>query len=182
MPERLLYNHLWFRSQLEVQWAAFFDAIALPYQYEPKTAPLASGWFVPDFYIPRLRVYIEVKDDFDQATPKRYQELVSTSGDPLIFITGRPSPRNYCVSLFVPKRFHEFYPPLSSCNFAGFPWDDGTLWLSDGQNYMKLKRQWERPCKRGQGPIQDCDWIQIAMQKALTRSRSFTPATAARTW
>ena len=41
------YNHVQFRSRLEARWAAFFDVIERPWQYEPLELP---GW-IPDFLI-----------------------------------------------------------------------------------------------------------------------------------
>ncbi len=50
------------RSQLETQWARFFDASGLKYQFEPKTFTLLLGkTYTPDFYLPILNAYIEIK-------------------------------------------------------------------------------------------------------------------------
>lgn len=51
-----------FRSRTEARWAVFFDKIGLPYRYEHEGYELASGvWYLPDFYLPTLDCYIEIK-------------------------------------------------------------------------------------------------------------------------
>lgn len=65
------YNGYRFRSKLEAQWAVFFDAIGIEYEYEPEGFEFEDGTkYLPDFKI-RVRhrswteewepVYVEVK-------------------------------------------------------------------------------------------------------------------------
>lgn len=49
-PIETEYNGYKFRSRLEARWAVFFDAIEIPYEYEPEGYELKSGWYLPDFY------------------------------------------------------------------------------------------------------------------------------------
>src|SRR4051812_47794776 len=51
------YRHKVYRSRLEARWAALFDIVGWPHEYEPAFEP---GWWLPDF---RLcgRVLVEVK-------------------------------------------------------------------------------------------------------------------------
>ena len=52
------YGGINFRSRLEARWAAMFDMLGWPYEYEPYDLP---GW-IPDFLIPaRTEILIEVK-------------------------------------------------------------------------------------------------------------------------
>lgn len=56
------YNGYRFRSRLEARWAVFFDAIGLRYEYEPEGYETYDGIkYLPDFYLPDLGVYFEVK-------------------------------------------------------------------------------------------------------------------------
>ncbi len=61
------YNGYRFRSRLEARWAVFFDAAGIDYQYEPEGFELGiacygdSDKYLPDFYLPGLDVYAEVK-------------------------------------------------------------------------------------------------------------------------
>lgn len=55
------YKGIRFRSRLEVRWAIFFDHLRVPYQYEPRNFKLGNLWYLPDFYLPRLCVWVEIK-------------------------------------------------------------------------------------------------------------------------
>ena len=60
-PIETLYNGYRFRSLLEARWAVFFDHCGLRYEYEPEGFDLDGIWYLPDFYIPSLKQYFEVK-------------------------------------------------------------------------------------------------------------------------
>ena len=56
------YNGILFRSRLEARWAIFFDALKLDWVYEPDCFVLSNNQkYTPDFYIPKYKLYIEVK-------------------------------------------------------------------------------------------------------------------------
>lgn len=56
------YKGYRFRSRLEARWAVFFDALAMDWTYEPEGFELADGTrYLPDFYIPSMGLYVEVK-------------------------------------------------------------------------------------------------------------------------
>ena len=55
------YNGYRFRSRLEARWAVFFDALDVRYEYEPEGFELPDGRYLPDFYLPEFRTYIEIK-------------------------------------------------------------------------------------------------------------------------
>jgi len=50
-----------FRSRLEARWAVFFDALGEEWQYEVEGFELPSGRYLPDFYLPKRKTYVEVK-------------------------------------------------------------------------------------------------------------------------
>ena len=63
-----IYNGLRFRSRLEARWAVFFDTAGIRYQYEPEGFELEDGTrYLPDFYLPELDVYAEIKADTPDA-------------------------------------------------------------------------------------------------------------------
>ena len=67
------YNGYRFRSRLEARWAVFFDTGHLVYEYEPEGFQLKNGTkYLPDFYLPDLDVYVEVKRD----TPEGRKEIL----------------------------------------------------------------------------------------------------------
>lgn len=56
------YNGILFRSRLEARWAILFDALKIEWVYEPDCFILSNGQkYTPDFYIPKYKLYIEVK-------------------------------------------------------------------------------------------------------------------------
>lgn len=51
-----------FRSRLEARWAVFFDSLGIVHVYEPEGFKLPGGLrYLPDFWLPNLRCWIEVK-------------------------------------------------------------------------------------------------------------------------
>lgn len=55
-----------FRSRLEARWAVFFEAAELKWEYEKEGFDLgASGHYLPDFYLPELRLWLEIKPTTD---------------------------------------------------------------------------------------------------------------------
>lgn len=50
-----------FRSRLEARWAVFFDTLGIPWEYEPEGFDLDGLWYLPDFWLPQHRAWLEVK-------------------------------------------------------------------------------------------------------------------------
>lgn len=55
------YKGIKFRSRLEARWAVFFDACGIKYEYEPEGYEINGEKYLPDFYLPELETYAEVK-------------------------------------------------------------------------------------------------------------------------
>ena len=56
------YKGYRFRSRLEARWAVFFDALGIEWEYEKEGYDLGeAGWYLPDFWLPSLKLYIEIK-------------------------------------------------------------------------------------------------------------------------
>jgi hypothetical protein len=56
------YDGITFRSSLEADWAATLDSLGIAWEYEPTTVTLPSGaTYVPDFHLPEIGTWIEVK-------------------------------------------------------------------------------------------------------------------------
>ena len=58
------YNGFNFRSRLEARWAIFFDMIGLKYEYEVEGYEMNGVRYLPDFYIPSLDRWFEIKANF----------------------------------------------------------------------------------------------------------------------
>ena len=59
------YNGMLFRSRLEARWAVFFDTARIKYEYEPEGFEYHGYRYLPDFFLPELDTYVEVKPDRD---------------------------------------------------------------------------------------------------------------------
>jgi len=55
------YNGYQFRSRLEARWAVFLDLMQIEWRYEHEGYQLDSGWYVPDFFLPELNSWLEIK-------------------------------------------------------------------------------------------------------------------------
>ena len=55
------YNGYRFRSRVEARWAIFFDEIGIEYQYESEGFDMDGIRYLPDFYIPSLNRWFEIK-------------------------------------------------------------------------------------------------------------------------
>ena len=73
-PIETYYNGHRFRSRLEAKWAVFFDAAGIRYQYEPEGFVLSNGtYYLPDFYLPDLKLWVEVKGVMDEKSRKKIE-------------------------------------------------------------------------------------------------------------
>ena len=55
------YKGYLFRSRTEARWAMFFDALGVKYRYEVEGYDLNGLWYLPDFWLPDLKYWIEIK-------------------------------------------------------------------------------------------------------------------------
>lgn len=60
-PIETVYNGYRFRSRLEARWAVFFDALGIRYEYEAEGFDIGGEWYLPDFYLPEYKLYVEIK-------------------------------------------------------------------------------------------------------------------------
>jgi hypothetical protein len=58
-----IYKGAWMRSLFEVQFAKQLDARDIAWAYEPER--LKGGRYLVDFYLPELKVWVEVKGRFE---------------------------------------------------------------------------------------------------------------------
>jgi hypothetical protein len=61
------YRGCLFRSRLEARWAVFFDTLKVPWLYEPQRyyVGMSGRTYLPDFYLPDSRTWVEVKGSVD---------------------------------------------------------------------------------------------------------------------
>lgn len=72
-----------FRSRTEARWAVLFDYIGLPWLYEEQGYDLDGTLYLPDFWLPELNVWFEVKaTEPDAPSWYKAQQLTKASGRP----------------------------------------------------------------------------------------------------
>lgn len=82
-----LYAGIEFRSRAEARWAMVFDALALQWQYEVEGFNLPTRWYEPDFWLPGLSAFAEIKGgswQFDDVAQVKASELAVHSRRPVL--------------------------------------------------------------------------------------------------
>lgn len=85
------YNGYLFRSRTEARWAVFFDYIGEPYEYEKECFQLPSGKYLPDFFLPKKNLWVEIKGK--EPTEKEWRKCVKLfelTGFPVVCLWGTP--------------------------------------------------------------------------------------------
>lgn len=88
---RTKYNNIYFRSRLEARWAVFMDELGVKWIYEPEGFTDGKICYLPDFYLPELNTYLEIKP----ITPLKEEEekcelLTKITGCPVVCMFGQP--------------------------------------------------------------------------------------------
>lgn len=93
-PLETRYAGCRFRSRTEARWAVFFDAAGLRFQYEPEGFSIRSGCYLPDFYLPDVRLFFEVKgaEPTDEER-RKCAELCEQAECELLLAVGNPEER-----------------------------------------------------------------------------------------
>jgi len=119
------YNGYRYRSRMEARWAIFFDAMNIQWQYELEGYILGNRSYLPDFFLPTVEMYGEVKPKPFNAREKAVaKQLARESGKPVLMLIDVPDFKPYnayqpdtwksseiiimdyfLVSKFLPKRF-----------------------------------------------------------------------------
>jgi hypothetical protein len=55
------YAGVMFRSRIEARWAVFLDEFGIIWEYEKEGLNLGGTWYLPDFWLPQLGVWMEIK-------------------------------------------------------------------------------------------------------------------------
>lgn len=88
------YQGYRFRSRTEARWAVFFDALGLDWRYEVEGFDLgAAGWYLPDFWLPELQLWCEIKGaEPGDAELRKLQALAEGQGCNVLLLIGEPGP------------------------------------------------------------------------------------------
>lgn len=83
------YKGVVYRSKTEARWAVFFDLARIKVEYEEESYMLPSGGYLPDFWIPELDCFFEVKGSYPEDFTKQ-EELHQATGKPVVVAIGPP--------------------------------------------------------------------------------------------
>lgn len=89
------YRGYRFRSRTEARWAVCLDAAGIAWQYEAEGFVLNGVRYPPDFFLPELKTYVEVKptkEAAEQAAPLLLA-LIEASGCVCLPLVARLSSR-----------------------------------------------------------------------------------------
>lgn len=89
-PIETRYKGYRFRSRLEARWAIFFDALRIRWMYELEGLHAGRKFYLPDFYLPDIQRYIEIKPagyDTHAAIPTPF---LMNEHSPFIVVVGDP--------------------------------------------------------------------------------------------
>lgn len=85
-------NGIRYRSRTEARWAYFFDLAGIEYEYESEGFDLDGIWYVPDFWLPKARVFFEIKGpEIDAEAHAKASSLANQSHIPVAVTAGNPS-------------------------------------------------------------------------------------------
>ena len=103
------YKGYRFRSRLEARWAVFFDAAEIEWDYEPEGFDLGdAGYYLPDFYLPKEGLWVEVKaKDLSETEREKAYSLSSQTDSAVICLNQIHDPKegDYSNSLLMVKQY-----------------------------------------------------------------------------
>lgn len=86
-----------FRSRLEARWAMFFKALEIPYEYEPEGFECEGVRYLPDFYLPEQKQWLEMKPEcpergsIDEAKHVMLAQWAKERDEQVFVIVGTPT-------------------------------------------------------------------------------------------
>lgn len=79
------------RSHSETRWAAMMDAMGVTWIYEPQVIGTRHGGYMPDFFLPEVGMFIEVKGPAPTKVEREKAfDAQAATGYPVVFAYGRP--------------------------------------------------------------------------------------------
>ncbi len=142
------YNGTLFRSRLEARHAVLMDTLGVEYHYEYEGYQLPSGWYVPDFWLPSVGKWLEIKGDLPTDRERQlaweleehtHAQVVIAPGplpDPDLFELHGPTYGNNEQWMIVSNDFHYQWTRCPHC------WKYGIEF--DGRGARVCKPGWNR--------------------------------------
>lgn len=98
-PIETNYRGYRFRSRLEARWAIYLDTVGLRWEYEKEGYDLGGLRYLPDFWLPEVSAWAEVKPDaFTGEELMKVERLSFATDCGVILLEGPPEPHSYwCI-------------------------------------------------------------------------------------
>ena len=82
------YHGVLFRSRIEARWAVFYDALGIEWEYEKEGYQLPGnlGAYLPDFWIPSLSCWIEIKGANPSKAERDKCEALATITNHVVYL------------------------------------------------------------------------------------------------
>lgn len=85
------YKNCRFRSRTEARWCVFFEYLGVKWEYEKEGYELPSGRYLPDFWLPDLACWVEIKPVSPTAAELQLgEELGDMTDHPVAIVSGMP--------------------------------------------------------------------------------------------
>lgn len=125
------YSGLQFRSRLEARWAVFFDTLGVEWRYEHEGYQLPSGWYLPDFWLPRSQVFVEIKGTYPTGQEQKLaSELGEATKQKVVIMNGDigrwlpPNSDHESGHLMAPNWDNGYAPTIChTCGVFGFEYE-----------------------------------------------------------
>lgn len=83
-----VYDGYKFRSRLEARWAVFFNVLGVKYEYEKEGYDLDGTYYLPDFWLPEQKYWIEIKGNTNAVGYDNVFKLSESTGCKGFVISG----------------------------------------------------------------------------------------------
>ncbi len=156
-----------FRSRLEARWAVFFKTLGIKYEYEKEGFELPCGWYLPDFWLPNEKTWVEIKPVGTSDESLEAFWLAEHTSQNVLLVTGNPWPDEYNVQIYSHVRFPDEAdrqpgePMQAELQFAEDRKVSECLWLGAEHGAHSLTPS-DHPKHGDQWPMQDTQWLQAA--------------------
>lgn len=90
---RTVYHHNGYRlrSYTELLWARVLEAADIFYLYEPDLIRVEDGFYLPDFWLPNVGIYVEVKGGWPtEEEIQKADAVMDRTGREVVFLCGKP--------------------------------------------------------------------------------------------
>jgi len=128
-PIETQYKGYRFRSRLEARWAVFFDNLQIPYKYEVEGFELDGDRYLPDFWLPTLGAWVEIKPIGWSYSPRCDKLSHKDGGVWVLNIFGDPYLDAYSIAPY--KGGVEYLDTDYPYVFATDRRDKGVMWIEN---------------------------------------------------